>query len=377
MVFWRKRFDPFGIFIMGKIWYNIHMNIALLLSGGVDSSVGLKLLTEAGHHVTAFYLKIWLEDELSFLGSCPWEEDLSYARSLCGQLGVPLEIVPLQKEYWEHIVTYTIAEIKKGRTPTPDVFCNTLIKFNAFYTYLSPNFQHVATGHYAQTRYDGHQVDLVCSPDEIKDQTYFLSRLRQEQLRTILFPIGHLKKKEVRDHAKTFDLPSKNRPDSQGICFLGKIKFSEFIRHHLGERVGKLIEWETGTILGEHRGYWFYTIGQRQGLGLGGGPWYVVAKACEDNVVFISRNYYSEDKKRNSFIVEQIHEINKKIPTVCEVKLRHGAVRYPSVIEVRHDGTARVTIKGKDQGIAPGQLAVFYQDDICLGSALIAQSSME
>ena len=263
--------------------------VAVLISGGVDSSVALKLLKEQGYNITAFYLKIWLEDELSFLGSCPWEEDLFYIKQICEKENIPLKIVPFQKEYWDEVVKYTISEIKAGRTPNPDILCNKRIKFGAFLNKFGNDFDKVATGHYAQVEEINGTFHLKRSPDPVKDQTYFLSHLNQDQLKKAIFPIGHLKKSEVRALAEKFDLPNKNRKDSQGICFLGKIKFNDFIKHHLGETVGDIIEFETGKKLGEHNGFWYHTIGQRQGLKLSGGPWYVVAKDPEKNIVFISK----------------------------------------------------------------------------------------
>ncbi len=265
------------------------MNIALLISGGVDSSVALHKLVQQGHMVTAFYLKIWLEDELAFLGSCPWQEDLAYVRAVCEQLKVPLEVVSFQKQYWDRVVSYTLSEIKKGRTPNPDIMCNQQVKFGAFYEIFADQFDAIATGHYAQTRTHGGISYLYQSPDPIKDQTYFLARLCQQQLQKALFPIGHMTKSALRDYAHAAELPNKARKDSQGVCFLGKLKFSEFVRFHLGEQPGNLVECETGSILGEHKGAWFYTVGQRQGIGLAGGPWYVVSKDLTTHTVYISK----------------------------------------------------------------------------------------
>lgn len=352
------------------------MNIAVLVSGGVDSSVALKLLKDQGHTVTAFYLKIWLEDELSYLGDCPWEIDLAYVRTLCEQLDVPLEVISLQKEYHDLVVKYAIDEIKVGRTPNPDIFCNSRVKFGAFYDAIGDRFDKVATGHYAQLEERDGVYYLVQAPDEIKDQSYFLSHLRQDQLSRILFPIGHLNKGEVRERAHRFNLPTKDRKDSQGICFLGKLKFKDFISHYCGTKPGRMIEKETGAVMGQHDGFWFYTIGQRQGLGLAGGPWYVVSKDTDRNIVYISRNYYGDDKKRDRFTVEKCTWFGKapQEPLTVGVKMRHGAHKHRATVTPGADGAAQVQLAARDQGIAPGQFAVFYDGDRCIGSGVIANS---
>jgi tRNA-specific 2-thiouridylase len=357
----------------GKTYGGAGMNTALLLSGGVDSSVALARLCEAGARPTAFYLKIWLEDELSFLGECPWEEDLSYARTVCEQLGVPLEIIPMQHAYHEQIVSYVIAEVKAGRTPNPDILCNQHIKFGAFYFAAGSDYDKVATGHYAQVRQLDGRYRLFCAPDPIKDQTYFLALLSQEQLSKACFPIGHLTKAEVRAEAERLNLPNKQRRDSQGICFLGKLKFTDFIKHHLGERPGKFVEYETGTTVGHHTGYWFYTLGQRQGIGLSGGPWYVVAKDMTENTVFISRQYYTPEKERNQCTIGRCNWICGGAPVdkPVQVKLRHGPNRHDARLSVLAPGQLHVQLADQDQGIAPGQFAVFYDGDECLGGGVI------
>jgi len=351
--------------------------IAVLVSGGVDSSVALRLLKEQGHDLTAFYLKIWLEDELAFMGSCPWEEDLSYVEAVCKQADVPLEVISLQKEYWDHVVSYTISEIKAGRTPNPDIFCNKLIKFGFFLDKIDSRFEKVATGHYAQVEEENGLYGLKSAPDTVKDQTYFLSYLSQEQLSQTIFPIGHLTKEQVRDLAKKYDLPNKDRKDSQGICFLGKLKFDEFIKHHVGEQKGDMIEAETGKKLGEHKGFWYHTIGQRRGSGISGGPWYVVAKDSEKNIVYFSKDYYSEDKARNSLEVENINWITgqKPLKNNLQVKIRHGKHKYDATVVYTDNNQAQVKLDGSDQGIAPGQFAVFYDDDMCLGGGVIKKST--
>jgi tRNA-specific 2-thiouridylase len=355
----------------------VNMKVAALVSGGVDSSVALALLKQQGHDVTAFYLKIWLEDELSFLGDCPWEQDLAYVRSVCEQLGVPLEVVSLQKEYHERVVSYVVQEVKAGRTPNPDILCNQHIKFGMFLDKIDASFEKIASGHYAQVFEKNGIYELHQAPDAIKDQTYFLSQLSQQQLARALFPIGHLCKEQVRVLAEQYDLPNKHRKDSQGICFLGKLKFRDFIKEYLGEQDGKMIEWETKAVLGTHKGFWFYTIGQRQGLGLAGGPWYVIAKDADTNEVYISRNYYSTDKKRDELTLSACNWLTGFAPekTALRVKLRHGATFNECVVSFDNsrDGSSRanLALKDRDQGIAPGQFAVLYDGDQCLGGGII------
>jgi tRNA-specific 2-thiouridylase len=353
------------------------MKIAVLVSGGVDSSVALRLLKDEGHELTAFYLKIWLADELSFMGDCPWEEDLSFVRGVCEQAGVPLEVVPFQKEYWDRVVGYTISEAAAGRTPNPDMLCNATIKFGAFYDYIesqhSQSFDKIATGHYAQTEDRNGITFLKMSPDPVKDQTYFLSQLSQQQISKALFPIGRLEKTDVRKLAIKYKLPNAERKDSQGICFLGKIPFDEFLEYHLGKSPGKFVENETGRILGEHNGFWYFTVGQRRGIRLSGGPWYVVDKNPVTNEVFISHAERLEFAKRDSFDVGDINWISGIAPekTNLQVKVRHGARMYPANAGFLENNLAHVTIQGNNQGIAAGQFAVFYDSEYCLGGGVI------
>lgn len=345
--------------------------IAVLTSGGVDSSVALKILKDEGHDVTAFYLKIWLQEEFSFLGDCPWEEDLEFVRHVCEQLNVPLEVIPLQNEYWKLVVSYTIDEVKNGRTPNPDIFCNRLIKFGQFIDKIDSSYTKIASGHYAIIEQTGNNYYLKRSPDKVKDQTYFLSYLTQAQLSRLLFPIGALKKSEVRKVAEAANLANKNRKDSQGICFLGRISFRDFIKHHLGTVKGKIIELETNKILGEHNGYYFYTIGQRSGLGLGGGPWFVVKKDVAQNIIYVSNEKNLVDKKISEFFVGNFNWIKKiEDQENLKVKIRHGANDYKCKLELQ-ESRGKVILDSADAGIAPGQFAVFYSDDYCLGGSVI------
>lgn len=350
------------------------MKIAVLLSGGVDSSVALCLLKEQGHDITAFYLKIWLEDELAFLGECPWEEDLDYARSVCDMLNVPLEIVNMQTEYLNTVVEYTITELKAGRTPSPDIMCNRHIKFGQFFGKISNMFEKVASGHYAQIEeYDG-MYFLKESPDPVKDQTYFLTYLNQKQLSRIMFPIGQYTKPQVRELASKFNLPTSNRKDSQGICFLGKIKYNDFIKFHLGESEGEIRIIETNEVIGKHKGYWFHTIGQRTGLGLSGGPWYVVKKDINNNIIYISKNNNTNKILHDAFNVLNINWIpNLPEGTDFLVKLRHGPHKYNCTIQKDETHKLKVILAEPDQGISSGQFAIFYKNSYCLGGGVIEQ----
>jgi tRNA (5-methylaminomethyl-2-thiouridylate)-methyltransferase len=349
------------------------MKIAHLISGGVDSSVALRLLEEQGHDITAFYLKIWLESELSHLGECPWEEDLQFVKTICKETSTPLKILSLQREYWEKIVSYTIRELKEGRTPNSDVFCNRLIKFGIFFDKIDQSYQKVTSGHYAQVVENEGSYLLKRSNDIVKDQTYFLSYMRQDQIARALFPLGSYNKKQVRDLAKFYDLPNKNRKDSQGICFLGQVKYSEFVKYHLGEKPGDFINTDDGSILGQHKGYWFYTIGQRQGLGLSGGPWYVVTKDISNNLIYLSRSDFVENKLCNHFFVDRINWISGSAPPgkMFQVKVRHGPEQYQCELVLSGKNSGEVYLEKADQGIASGQFAAFYEGDICLGSGII------
>ncbi len=350
------------------------MKIAVLLSGGVDSSVALSRVKEAGFtDVTAFYLKIWLEDDAAFLGECPWEEDLEHARAVCEQLGVPLEVVSLQTEYQDRIVQYVLQELKKGRTPSPDVLCNQQIKFGCFFEKLDSSFDKVVTGHYAGIEEAEGEYYLKRGLDRVKDQTYFLYALSQAQLARLWFPIGHLSKDEVRERARELALPNQSRKDSQGICFLGNIRYSEFVRYHLGEKRGDIVEWESGRRLATHQGVWFYTIGQRRGLGLSGGPWYVVDKDLSENRIYVSHLAYLEERRRFQFVIDPVHWINRA-PSVRSVgtKIRHAPEVEAAEIRPLGEGRWEVNLERKDAGIAPGQSAIIYDEETCLGGGVIA-----
>lgn len=362
--------------------------VALLLSGGVDSSVALNLLVRDGYDVTAFYLRIWLEDELAHLGQCPWEEDYRMCEAVCAQAGVPLETISLQSEYKERVIAYTIGEAEQGRTPNPDILCNSRIKFGCFYDAIAGRgFDHVATGHYAQVidGDNGHR-SLLRAPDPIKDQSYFLCALNQEQLSKVLFPIGHMAKSRVRELAEEFQLPNRHRPDSQGLCFLGKVKFDDFLAAYLGERPGDIVDAATGEVIGRHKGVWYHTVGQRKGIGkvldplaTSRGPWYVVAKDPLRDVIYCS-NAYDEsifEAARSQFTVESIGWIRQEPPTTShlDMKIRHGPKIVSGTLQLPPDDPTQgdVQLDQKDGGLAPGQYVVFYDGEECLGGGVISE----
>lgn len=357
--------------------------VALLCSGGVDSSVALHYLrNNFDYDIVVFYLKIWLEDELTYLGQCPWEEDVSYIARTCQMLGVSFEQVPLQKEYWNLVVQKSISMIKNGYTPNPDIFCNSMVKFGAFHDLYGADFDFLSTGHYAHIQEEGGWRYLTHTCDEIKDQTYFLSYTPYEKIKKSLFPLGvFLNKEQVRNYAIRHNLPSAFKKDSQGICFLGKIPFVDFIAHHCGIQKGLLIEYETNSIKGEHNGFWFFTIGQRQGIGLSGGPWYVIAKDHQENTVYISKKSPKEQAINYNMIVA-VHDINYLVPEleflsegcIYKIKIRHGKDFNECLILERDNSKKNIVVKilHPDQGVACGQCMVFYDDKKrCIGGGII------
>jgi len=347
---------------------------AVLVSGGVDSSVALMRLARRGAAgLTAVYLRIWLEDEMAFLGRCPWEEDLGYVRRVCALAGVPLEVVSLQREYLDRVVEYVLDGLRAGATPSPDVMCNRRIKFGAFLERWGREVDAVATGHYARTRRreDG-RTELLCGADPVKDQTYFLSQLTQQQVARCRFPVGGLRKTEVRAEAARLGLPNHDRPDSQGICFLGRVPYGAFVEHHLGRRPGTIRERVTGRVLGEHPGTWFYTVGQRRGLGLAGGPWYVVGTDVDDGVVWVVHGDRLAEHAREGFLLPAPHWIAEKPRRPdLEVRVRHGERRHRCTVAAGNGGGLEVRLAEPDPGIAPGQFAVLYDGEVCLGGGEI------
>ena len=352
------------------------MKIAALISGGVDSSVVVHLLCEQGYRPDLFYIKIGMEDDTEL--SCTAEEDMEISNFIAKKYGLHLEVINLQKEYWEQVVAYTIDRVRRGLTPNPDVMCNKLIKFGCFEEKAGKEYDKTATGHYATTHLIDHRVWLGTAKDPIKDQTDFLAQINALQVSRLMFPIGHLMKREVRQIASAAALPSACRKDSQGICFLGKIRYNDFIRRFLGEKEGKVVELETGKIIGSHKGYWFHTIGQRKGLGISGGPWFVVRKDIHENTLYVSHGYDTEKQYGNEFRMNDFHFITanpwKETEQVSiTFKIRHTEKRQPGIL-YNEQGTYRLVSPQPIQGIAPGQFGVIYdaEEQLCIGSGEIA-----
>lgn len=350
--------------------------IAVLLSGGVDSSVVLYELASKGLHPDCFYIKIGPEEEEEW--DCSSEEDLEMATAVAARYGCRLQVVDCHREYWDGVTRYTMDKVRAGYTPNPDVMCNRMIKFGAFDEKMGHNYDLIATGHYAQTEMIDGRKWLVTSPDQVKDQTDFLAQIYDWQLRKAIFPIGHYMKEEVREIAEREHLINAKRKDSQGICFLGKINYNDYIRRYLGENPGDVLELETGRKIGQHRGLWFHTIGQRHGLGFGGGPWYAVKKDVERNILYVSRGYEPRTAYKTDFKVHGFHFLTMNPwgdSPECGVtfKIRHTPEYHPARLERLGEGSYMVHSQTPIQGVAPGQFCVVYDErhHCCIGSAEI------
>ena len=354
------------------------MNIAALVSGGVDSSVTVHMLKEQGFDPHIFYIKIGLEDDPAWV-DCPAEEDIEIITYLSRKYGCKFDVISLQEEYWDRVISYTINSVRDGLTPNPDMMCNKMIKFGAFEEKFGKDFDLISTGHYATTIQKNNEKYLGTAKDPIKDQTYFLGQINKKQLNKLMFPIGHLLKHEVREIADKVRLPSAHRKDSQGICFLGKINYRDFIRRYVGEKPGPIVEQETGKVLGKHQGIWFHTIGQRKGLGLSQGPWFVVDKDLGRNIVYVSNGYDPVSTYKNEINLSHFQFINNKpdrdysTPQPVQFKIRHQP-EFTKGQLVAGDGFYMIKSAVPVSGVAPGQFGVIYDPraEICLGSGVIS-----
>jgi len=333
------------------------------LSGGVDSSVSAALLVEQGYEVTGVYMKNWTEDLPG--NKCPWADDLADAKRVAVQLGIPLKVYDFQKEYKQKVVDYMLAEYQAGRTPNPDIMCNEEVKFKLFLECaLEDGADKIATGHYART--DG--ASLLKAKDANKDQTYFLCRVTTEAFAKTIFPVGNMLKSEVKAEAKKRGLVTASRKESMGICFVGTVGIREFLSQYIETKAGDIVDKQTGKKVGAHDGAIFYTLGQRHGLNIGGGlPYYVVGKDMAKNIVYVSRDLNSEEFWCDS--LEISHLFWRQQPEngkTYQVRLRHRASLIDCVLEKNI-----VKLSRPERAIAPGQSAVFYDDDMCIGAGII------
>ncbi len=350
-------------------------SVALLLSGGVDSSVALHLLVEQGIRPDLYYIRIGAQEE--GFGDCPSEDDEVLVRWLARKYGLRLELVSLHTEYWEYVVQYMIDTVRAGRTPHPDMLCNRVIKFGFFNDYWGKDYDYIATGHYADKVRLGSTHYLATARDPLKDQTDFLAQITYPQLQKALFPIGALMKEEVRAIAEANGLLTAHRKDSQGICFLGKVNYTDFLRKYVGIQKGPIVQLETGKKVGEHDGYWFHTIGQRKGLGLSGGPWFVVKKDVPTNTLFVSQGYTPIEQYGDVVHLDDLNFISGNPMTEATLsvtfKVRHTPDFTQGILEQKADGGYRLLSQALIQGVAPGQFCTLYDADhrLCYGSGVI------
>ena len=344
------------------------------MSGGVDSSVTALLLKEQGYNVIGLFMKNW--DEPDENGRCNAEEDYADVRSVCAKIGIPYYTVNFSKQYWERVFRLFVEEYKRGRTPNPDVLCNREIKFGPFKEYaLRLGADYIATGHFCNIlKKDGHTF-LAKAKDGNKDQTYFLNQVTEAQIENVLFPVGNLLKSEVRKIAEERGLSTAEKKDSTGICFIGERNFRNFLAGYIPMREGDIKTCD-GRVVGRHNGVAFYTVGQRKGLGIGGGgdgqAWFVLKKDILNNVLYVSQG---EDDVlfRNELLTDGFNFITikpDKKEFECTVRIRHRQPEQDAIARIEGDNV-RIVFKNKQRAIAEGQYAVLYSGDICLGGGKI------
>lgn len=354
------------------------MKIIVGISGGVDSAVTALLLKQQDMDVEALFMKNWNEPTAS--GECSWESEVEDALRVCEKLDIPLNTIDLSTEYWESVFKSFLQDYSRGLTPNPDVLCNQEIKFTAFMEQaLRFGADRIATGHYARIQLNGQDTCLLKGTDINKDQSYFLCRLNQAQLSRSLFPVGGLTKPQVRQLAADYDLPVHAKKDSTGICFIGERPFREFLSQYLPIRKGEIRTIE-GKTIGEHDGACFYTIGQRQGLGIGGirdsddAPWYVADKDMDNNVLYVVQGTDHPLLFRRSLTAKNLHWIAGNppaIPYTCTAKTRYRQPDQACIIESLDATSATVRFVHPQRAVTPGQYVVFYQDQLCLGGGVI------
>lgn len=355
------------------------MKVVIGMSGGVDSSVAAYLLKKEGYEVIGLFMRNWdASVNNDVLGNptlnnniCPQEQDYNDALAVSNELGIPLHRIDFVKEYWDYVFTYFLDELKKGRTPNPDIMCNKYIKFDLFIKEAKRlGADYIATGHYARIK-DGY---LLRGIDDNKDQTYFLSQLTKEQLKNVLFPVGNIVKDEVRKIADELKLTTAKKKDSTGICFIGERNFKRFLENYLPNKEGDIINIETKQVLGKHIGLMYYTIGQRRGLDVGGtsDKLFVVGKDLNKNILYVCEGEDNEYLLSDSCIVEQVNFNCDLRPTECSAKFRYRQKDNPVSIEYLDNGELLVRYKNV-KSVTPGQACVFYQDEKCLGGGIIKE----
>jgi len=359
---------------------NQNTRVVVGMSGGVDSSVAALLLKQQGYDVIGIFMKNW--DDTDEFGHCTADEDYEDVRRVCDQIEIPYYTVNFEKEYWDKVFTYFLDEYKKGRTPNPDVMCNKEIKFKAFLDKaLSLGADYVATGHYARVEHRNGEAHLLRGVDQNKDQTYFLNQLGQHQLIKAMFPIGHLQKPDVRKIAAEAGLATAKKKDSTGICFIGERDFKEFLSHYLPAQPGQIQTLE-GEVKGRHDGLMYYTLGQRQGLGIGGGsgtgePWFVVGKDLKQNVLYVTQGANHPSLFSYGLLASDLNWIPNEKPQQnfeCTAKFRYRQPDQKVRVEIMDENCWKVVFEKPQKAITPGQAVVFYNGDECLGGGTIDQA---
>ncbi len=351
--------------------------VVIGMSGGVDSSVSAILLKNQGYEVIGLFMRNWdTSVNGDILGNpnldnniCPQEQDYNDALAVCQKIGIPLHRIDFVKEYWDYVFEYFLDELKKGRTPNPDVMCNKYIKFDYFIREAKKlGADYIATGHYARIK-DG---QLLRAVDSNKDQTYFLSQLSHEQLENVLFPIGDLEKTKVRKIAEEYGLITARKKDSTGICFIGERNFKNFLKNYLPNLPGDVVDIDTNKIVGKHIGLMYYTIGQRRGLDIGGTKdrMFVVGKNLEKNILYVALGEDNEYLISDSCIIDTINFNTTDRPTNCTAKFRYRAPDYPVTLEYINDNEILVRYNNI-KAVTPGQACVFYDGDKCIGGGII------
>ncbi len=358
------------------------MKVVVGLSGGVDSAVSAALLKEQGHEVVGVFMKNWSGDEFGLKGDCPWEQDQEDARKICEHLGIEFRSFNFELQYRDRVIEYFFREYKAGRTPNPDILCNSEIKFNIFLKkcLLELDAEKIATGHYArvmESTVRGKRVyHLHKGVDANKDQSYFLCQLTQDELARTLFPVGHLTKPEVRAIAEEKGIPVAKKKDSQGICFVGKINVREFIRSELGDKPGPIIDADTGKELGTHQGLWFHTIGQREGLGLAGGPWFVVNKDLAHNTLLVAKGSENQLLYSSAVVLKELNIINPDEMSsefVAEASLRYRQKPNPCEVKFAEGNGSEIVLEflTPQRAVTPGQFGAIYKGDELISSGVI------